>query len=185
MSKNIVVLSGSPRKGGNTDTLAAAFIEGAQTAGKNVTLFRVADMKIGGCLGCEGCEQKGVVCVQKDSMLEIFDALQNADALVLASPVYYFSVSAQLKLAIDRIYALRRICKNNGVKIPIKKAALLMPCADETIDTASGAIEMLKHMCAYYKWENGGAIIATGLHKPGDIDGRAELEEARELGRSI
>ena len=91
---NIVLLSGSPRKGGNTDRLAAAFIEGAESAGKSVTLFRVADMKIGGCLGCGHCFEEKGVCVQKDDMVGILNALGKADTIVLASPVYYFSVTA-------------------------------------------------------------------------------------------
>ena len=185
VSKNIVVLSGSPRKGGNTDKLAAAFVEGVQSAGKNVTLFRVADMKIGGCLACNGCEKEGVMCVQKDDMLKILDALLCADALVFASPVYYFSVSAQIKLAIDRIYALSRICDKNGTQITIKRAALLMPCEDTWPETAAGAHEIVDRMCDYYKWENAGSIIVTGVLDPGEIDGRDELEKARELGRKI
>jgi len=185
VSKNIVVLSGSPRKGGNTDKLAAAFVEGAQSAGKNVTLFRVADMKIGGCLACNGCEQEGTMCVQKDDMLEILDALLLADAVVFASPVYYFSVSAQLKLAIDRLYALSRICEQSGKPITIKRAALLMPCEDTWVETAAGAAEIVDRMCDYYKWENAGSIIVTGVLSPGEIEDRIELEKARELGRGI
>jgi len=128
MSNSIVLLSGSPRKGGNTDRLAAAFMEGAESAGKTITLFRVADMKIGGCLGCGHCFEEKGVCVQKDDMPEILDALRKADALVLASPVYYFGATAQIKLAIDRTYAL--LCE----KTPIKRAALLMTCGDSTAD---------------------------------------------------
>jgi len=185
MGNQIVVLSGSPRKGGNTDKMAEAFVEGAQAQGKSVALFRVADMKIGGCLGCDGCEQDGVMCVQKDDMLKILEALLSADTLVFASPVYYFSVSAQLKLAIDRIYALSRICGLKGREVPIKRAALIMPCEDETPDTAAGAVAMFERICDYYKWENCGAIIATQVLKPGEINGRIELDKARELGRGI
>jgi len=181
MSKNIVVLSGSPRKGGNTDILAAAFVEGAESAGKNVTLFRVADMKISGCLGCEHCfkeESKGV-CVLKDDMPQIVDALRKTDTLVLASPVYYFNITAQLKQAIDRIYVLVNEEKT------IKRMAMLLACEDDDIDTAGGAVAMFERWLAYEGWESAGVVIAGGVHNPGDINGHAELEKARALGREI
>ena len=100
MSKNIVLLSGSPRKGGSTDKLADAFIKGAESAGKSVALFRVADMAIGFCIGCSHCFDEKGVCILKDDMQTILDAIRKADALVFASPVYYCSVSAQLKLVL-------------------------------------------------------------------------------------
>ena len=179
MSNNIVLLSGSPRKGGNTDRLATAFKEGAESAGKNVTLFKVADMKIGGCLGCGHCFEEKGVCVQKDDMLQILNALRKADALVLASPVYYFGATAQIKLAIDRTYALL------SEKTPIKRAALLMTCGDSSDDAAEGAVVMYNHIRRYSKWEDAGVIIVAGLHEQGEIDGRTELEQARKLGQEI
>ena len=179
MSNNIVLLSGSPRKDGNTDRLAAAFVKGAESAGKNVTLFRVADMKIGGCRGCGHCFEEKGVCVQKDDMLGILNSLRKADALVLASPVYYFGVTAQIKLAIDRMYALI------SEKAPIKRAALLMTCGDSSADAAEGAVIMYNRIRSYSKWEDAGVIIAAGLHKPDEIEGRCELEQAWNLGQEI
>lgn len=179
MSENIVVLSGSPREGGNTDRLVAAFIAGAETAGKTVTLFRVADMSISGCLGCQHCFGSNGVCVQKDDMSMILSAMKKADTLVFASPVYYFSLTAQLKLAIDRTYAL---IKN---KPPIKKAALLLTCGDSTAAAAKGSVATYQGICAHSKWEDAGVITAPGLHAPDEIEGRDELEKARELGLLI
>jgi len=179
MSKNIVVLSGSPRKEGNTEKLAAAFIDGVKSAGKNIVVFRTADMKIGGCRGCMHCFKEKGVCVQKDDMPTVLEALKTADALVLVSPVYYFDMSAQLKLAIDRTFALL------SVGTPIKKAALLMTCGDSSEEAAEGAIVTYKSICSYSKWEDAGVIIAAGLHKPGEIEGREELEKARVLGCKI
>ena len=179
MSKKIVVLSGSPRKEGNTERLAAAFIEGAKSAGKSVMVFRAADMKIGGCLGCCHCFEEKGVCIQKDDMASILKALVTADALVLVSPVYYFDMTAQLKLALDRTFALL------SVGTPIKKAALLMTCGDDSEKVANGAVTTYKDICSYSEWEDAGVIIAPGLHKPVEIDGRVELEQARKLGRGI
>jgi len=179
MSKNIVVLSGSPRKEGNTSILAAAFVKGAKSAGKNVTMFWVADMKIGGCKGCRHCFKEKGICAQKDDMPPVLEALKTADAIVFASPVYYFDMSAQLKLAIDRMYALL------SVGTPIKKAAFLMTCGDDSEKVAEGAVVTYNNICAYSKWEDAGVIIATGLSKPGKIEGRAELEKAKQLGMEI
>jgi len=179
MSANIVVLSGSPRKEGNTEKLAAAFIEGAKSAGKNVVVFRTADMKIGGCIGCKHCFVEKGVCVQKDDMPPVLEALKIADAVVFVSPVYYFDMSAQLKLAIDRTFALL------SVGTPIKKAALLMTCGDSTEKTADGAVVTYHSICTYSKWVDAGVIIATGLHKPGEIEGRVELHKAKQLGIEI
>jgi multimeric flavodoxin WrbA len=179
MSKNIVVLAGSPRKNGNTDKLAASFIDGAKSAGKTVTLFRVADMKIGGCLGCRHCFEEKGVCVRKDDMQGILDALLKADALVLASPVYYFGVTAQLKLAIDRTFALL------SVGMPVTKAALLMTSGGGGVAAADGAVTMFEKMCAFSEWDNAGTVIAGSLMKDGEIDTRGELEQAWKLGAEI
>ena len=175
MSSKIVVLSGSPRKNGNTDKLAAAFVEGAVSAGKSVEIFRVADMKIAGCLGCAHCFTEPGTCVQKDDMAQILEALKTADVFVLASPVYFWDVTAQLKLAIDRTYALLRAERKT------KRAAMLLTCGSRV-----GATElMFQTMCEFSKWENAGVIVESGLHGPDAINGREVLERARALGREI
>ncbi len=179
MDKNIVVLSGSPRKGGNTDTLAAAFANGAKAAGNSVTLFRTADMSIGGCLGCGHCFLEKGVCVQKDDKPRILDAIHKADTLALASPIYYWSVTAQLKRAIDRLYPLI------SDKAPIRRAAMLLTCGNENKDVTEGAIFMLDRLCRAYGWDKAGVVTAPGLHEIGDIVGRAELDDAEEFGKSI
>ena len=103
----IVVLNGSPRPKGNTAALIAAFREGAESRGHEVTVLPVGTMKIGGCKGCEYCHTKGGgACVQKDDMAEVYPALAEAELLVLASPVYYFGLTGQLQSVISRFYAV-------------------------------------------------------------------------------
>ena len=179
MSKNIVVLSGSPRKDGNTDKLAAAFIEGAESAGNTVELFRVADMKIGGCRGCRHCFEEKGVCVQKDDMSEILGALRKADVMVMASPVYFFGVTAQLKFAVDRTFALL------SEERPTKRASLLMTAGRGGVDACEGAVAMYNRMCRHSNWDAAGVVIAGGLQGKDDIIGRPELEDARAFGREI
>ena len=176
MSKNIVVLAGSPRKESSTDRLVAAFTEGAKGAGHTVTTFRVADMKIGGCLGCNHCFQETGVCVQKDDMQTILYALRKADTLVLASPVYFWSVTSQLKSVIDRTYALLKEGSS------IKNAALLITCGDNSDAAAEPSIAMFRRICAYLKWKEAGILVVPGVHVPQDINGRPELERAKQLG---
>jgi NAD(P)H-dependent FMN reductase len=179
MSKRIVVISGSPRKEGNTVRLTEAFIEGAKAAGKEISLFMAAGLHIGGCRGCGSCFKHEGVCVQQDDMPPILEALRKADALVLASPVYFFSVSAQVKLVVDRCFALLQ------VGMPVRRAALLMTCGDASETAAASSVSMFRQICAYQKWEEAGVVIAPGLHNPGEIDGRPELGQARRLGESI
>ena len=178
MSKNILILSGSPRKDGNTDLLAEAFAQGARSAGKDVTIFRTADMNIGGCRGCEYCFSHNSTCIQNDDMGKIIEAIRKSDALVIASPVYYFFLTGQIKLAIDRFYAMYQ----EGM--PIKRYALLMTCGDKEY-VAKPSIDMLNMAGGLLKWEHAGTIIAPGLHDAGEIKGRKELDEAKLLGEKI
>lgn len=98
---NILALSGSPRWGGNTDLMMDAFKKGAEEAGARVEVLRVADMDIKPCTHCDGCRETGE-CVIADDMKEIYEKLVKADGLILASPIYFGSVSAYIKAAIER-----------------------------------------------------------------------------------
>jgi multimeric flavodoxin WrbA len=120
--------------------LTEAFIEGAKNAGNRVSLFKVAGLIIGGCRDCGHCFKHKGVCIQKDDMPPILDELRKADVLVLTSPVYYFGVSAQLKLTIDRFFALLE----EGMAV--KHAALLMTCGDATDAAAASSISMFRQI---------------------------------------
>jgi multimeric flavodoxin WrbA len=103
----ILVLNGSPRPKGNTAALIAAFREGAESAGHQVSVLQVGTMNIGGCKGCEYCHTKGGgACIQKDEMAEVYPALAESEMLLLASPVYYHGLSGQLESVISRFYAV-------------------------------------------------------------------------------
>jgi len=179
MPKNILILSGSPRKGGTTDKLVSAFIAGAESANKKATLFRVADQTINGCLGCIHCRNNNTGCIQSDDMTAITEAFKTSDAIVFASPVYFFTFSAQLKLAIDRTYAVP------NDKSSIKRAALLLSCGDSSGNAAEGAIVTYKHMLSYRKWEDAGVILVPGVRSISDTDKQEKLEQARKLGATI
>ena len=123
MSKNILVLTGSPRKNGNTDRLAQAFIDGAIEAGHQVQRFDAGRKRINGCTACDACWSKGTACVFTDGFTELEPMLEAADVLVIASPLYWSTFPAQLKAAIDKLYAYVSPACQHPLKI--KESALL------------------------------------------------------------
>lgn len=104
--KHIVILSGSPRKNGNTNLLCRQFQQGAEEAGHSVRFIPLAEKRIGFCRACDVCMRNGGACIQKDDMEDILCAFQQADVVVLATPVYFYGVSAQMKACIDRTYPI-------------------------------------------------------------------------------
>lgn len=109
----VLSISGSPRKGGNTETVLAAFMKGAADAGAETKTVRLADLKFRNCKGCNACCKKGS-CVISDELTSLFDDVLEADVLVLASPIYSMSVTAEMKGFIDRgqfIWARKFILK--------------------------------------------------------------------------
>ncbi len=174
---NILVLNGSPRPNGNTAAMVSAFSEGATENGHQVTVVNVCQKKIAGCLACEYCHQKDSSherqCVQQDDMQEIYPVLEEAEMIVLASPVYYHSFTGQLQCAINRIYALDKP-KN------LKKAALILSSGSE--DVYGGAIyEYQNSFLDYLKLENMG--IFTAFDKQNKSE--EKMNELREFGRSL
>jgi multimeric flavodoxin WrbA len=117
---NILVLNGSPRPGGNTSAMVHAFADGAILKGHTVTIIDVCRKKIQGCLGCEHCHRSGHgECIQKDDMQEVYQALETAEMIVIATPIYYFGFSGQLQCAIHRTYAI-------GIPKNLRKAMLIL-----------------------------------------------------------
>ena len=125
MGKNVVILNGSPRLNGNTAVLLQAFSEGATAAGHEVCRFDLSTMNVHPCIGCcGGGKDPNHPCTQRDDMGQIYSAILKADVVVWASPMYYWSVSAQLKIAIDRLFALAEGVP--GFVHPEKDVVLLM-----------------------------------------------------------
>lgn len=175
----IVVLIGSPRKGGNTDILAHSFIDGAKK-NHDVEAVCVTDLKITGCTGCDFCYLDiNHRCVKKDGMQDIYEKLAPAGVIVIATPVYFYGVSSQLKSIIDRLH--NPIRKN----FKVKKLILLSVAAD-TIPTVFDSVKtMYDSVLKYFSLEDGGVITVFGVEKKGNIYGNNALKEAYELGESI
>lgn len=177
MSK-IVVLVGSVRKGGNTDLLAQAFTEGAGKK-NDVEIVSVADYKVNPCIGCNSCfKREGNRCFQNDDMSVIYDKLRNADTLVVASPVYFYGISAQLKAMIDRLHTPMRD------EFHIKKLALILVGA-ATLPELFDAIKMQYQLVLnFFHLEDAGMVLVRGAKDKGDVKEEA-LKEAYELGASL
>lgn len=174
---HIVVLTASPRKGGNTAIMANAFKEGAEEAGNTVEVIDVAAKKIAPCRACKYCFTHGGDCAIDDDMTGVRERLKGADMVVFASPVYWFDVSAQMKLAIDRMYAFA------GCGFSFSKVALLLDSGSDGVYDA--AIAAYRAMNAYLKWEDMGIVTIPGMVEKGDMADNPKLAEARALGASL
>ena len=181
MGKKIIVLNGSPRRNGNTSALVAEFCAGAESAGHSVTEFWLGGMKINGCRGCcAGGKDPASPCVQKDDMEKIYPAYREADVVVLASPLYYWTISGQLKCAFDRLFAVAE-CDPNYAN-PRKESALLMAAEGNGFEET---LYWYDRIMGHIHWKDLGKVLCGGVMNEGDIAGKPELEEARKLGASI
>ena len=148
----VLILQGSPRANGNTAWMAEEYKKASEAAGHDVTLVNVAKKKIAGCLACEYCHNKGNgACIQKDDMQELYPLIQEAEALVLAAPIYYFTLSAQIQAPIQRVYNMMTPPK-------VKKMALLLSSYSPGVYVA--AIAQYKYLYEFWKFENTGIVTA-------------------------
>ena len=175
MSKHILILSGSPRKGGNSDLLCDEFAKGAQEAGHQVEKIRVQEQKIGPCLACYGCRGTGV-CVQKDDMASILEKMVAADVLVLATPVYFYSMDGQLKTLIDRTLPRYTEIRNKEVWF-IATAAAGKGAMERTIDALRGFTDCLPGA------QVNGVIYGSGVYQKGEVLETRALQEAYQAGK--
>ncbi len=174
----ILVLTGSPRKGGNSATLADHFIRGAKEVGHSIERFDAAFKNVHPCIACNACGMDGP-CVFKDDFEFVRKHIIDADCVVFATPMYYFGISAQLKAVIDRFYAI-----NGSIHVP-KKAVLLMTYANTA---ASEAVPIKSHydvLLKYLGWTDAGQVIAPGVWPVGAIERTKYPEQAYRLGKEI
>lgn len=179
--KNIVVITGSPRKGGNSDKMANAFIKGAASQGHKLAKIAAADMNIHGCHACDACYSTEKPCIFHDDFNQIAGAILEADVIVLATPMYWFSFSAQIKALIDRWYSLNR--SQEGLKG--KKECVLLACGADDREHFEGLERTYEIMAEYLQWKDAGRVIAPGVSAVGDIENTDALEMAEALGRKI
>lgn len=181
MHKKILILNGSPRKNGNTKALADAFTRGAEQAGNTVTVFSLDSMNIHPCKGClGGGRDPSHPCVQRDDMDLIYPVYREADIVVLATPLYYWSVTGQFKAAFDRLFAVAEC--DPEYKVPVKQAALLMAAGSQEFEEVTFWYD---HLMEHLGWQSIGKVLLGDVLYPDDGKERPELREAEDLGASI
>ncbi|WP_319579665.1 NAD(P)H-dependent oxidoreductase [uncultured Methanospirillum sp.] len=179
MSQSVLILSASPRKGGNSDLLCDQFMKGAVESGNHVEKISVQDKKINFCIGCMTCQTNGGKCGLNDDMGEILEKMIKADVLVMATPIYFYNMDAQLKVLIDRTCSRYQEISN-------KKAYLITTCAD-TSETASdvtiGGFRVFLDCLNNVK--EAGIISAVDVTYVGDIKDKPEMNLAYQMGKSV
>ena len=179
MSKKVLILSSSPRKGGNSETLAVAFAKGAQEAGHQVETVYLREKQYGFCKGCFACLKLGH-CVIQDDAVEIAAKMHDADVLVFATPVYYYCVSGQLKTMLDRANPLF------GTDYAFTKAYLLATAAEAEPETVEGTEKAIQGWVdCFDRCELAATVFAGGVNGIGDIVGHPALERAYQVGKEI
>ena len=176
----ILVINGSPHPHGTTSLLRDAFEEGAKSKGHSITTFHAGQETLHSCLGCDHCRTADEGCVYKDGMETLNPLLLEADCVVFVTPLYYFGMSSQLKMVIDRFYA-----NNAKLREQNKKAVLLAACGDADEWTLDALDHHYHALCTYLRWENAGEINAIGMYTPDDLKGSDYIEKARALGSSL
>lgn len=180
MSRKILVLQGSARKNRNTATLAKEFCRGAEEAGHEITYISLAGMTINGCRDCKHCFSHEGQCIQQDDMQKIYEYLHTHDTLVLATPVYFFGMTAQIKAPLDRMYA------GLGKPFGIKSMALLVTFQDSNEAIVQPLIDQYRIMTEFCKYQDEGMVYVNDLNVDEvDINKSPKLQDAFELGRSF
>lgn len=179
MSKKVLIISSSLRKGGNSEMLAKEFEKGALKAGNEVEIVSLRDKSIGFCRGCLACLKLGK-CVIGDDAVEIAEKMKNADVLVFATPVYYYSVSGQLKTMLDRANPLY------DSDYRFTDVYLLAAAAENENTTVEGAEKAVQGWIdCFGRARLSGVIFAGGVNDLGDIAGHKGLTEAYEAGKNV
>ena len=181
MSKNVLIISGSPNRYGNSDLLCEEFKRGALEAGNEVEKIFLRDKKIGYCVACQYCKKNGESgpCAIKDDMAEILEKMLKADVIVMASPVYFYGIDAQIKTVIDRTYACWKDIKDKELYYIISCAENADACVDMAVENFNGWEICLPN--AVRK----GVVYGKGVYVPGEIKGKRAMTDAYEMGKMV
>lgn len=180
MNKKVLIISASPRKGGNSDTLCDQFMLGAKEAGNNVEKIFLKDKEINYCTGCGVCNNIGKGCVQKDDMAEILEKMIAADAIVMATPVYFYTMNGQMKTFIDRICARYTEINNKDFYFIATAAEGRKQAIERTVEEFRGLTD-----CCLTGAKEKGIIYGVGVWNIGDIKGTKAMTEAYEMGKTV
>lgn len=179
MSKNVIVISTSPRKNGNSEMLADEFVRGAKEAGNNAEKISLYDKTIGFCKGCFSCK-KTHKCIIRDDVESILQKMLAADVVVFATPIYYYEMCGQMKTLLDRCNPMY------FSEYSFRDIYLLAPAADDDGGAIDGAVNGLKGWIACFpKTGLAGTVFAGGVNAVGEIKGHPSLKKAYEMGKAV
>ncbi len=179
MNKKVLILSGSPRKLGNSDILCDEFMKGAEDSGNEVKKIRISEKKIGFCEGCYYCQKSGGICAKKDDMEEILDDILKSDVIVMATPVYFYSIDAQLKAVFDRTVA-------KWTQIKDKEFYYIMTAAEDSENVMNCTLECLRGLTACFEGsKEKGIIEAKGVYEKGEVKNTKYVKQAFEMGKNV
>lgn len=182
MARKMALLLGSPRHGGNSEVLAEAFLKGAK--GFDVTTVRLNDLTLRGCTDCRKCWSTGEHCVLNDDMHKVYAALDDAEVIAFATPLYFYTWPAQVKPVWDRLLPYY----SDASKIDAKgRTAVLLATAGDGNDSCFAGLKATFELaCGYCKWKIAGMVFASGVYTVGEMAGHADvLKKAEELGASL
>ena len=179
MSKKVLVISTSPRKGGNSDTLADAFAQGAREVGHTVEKITLYDKTIGFCRGCLSCQTTQHCAIHDDAEPIVWKML-TADVIVFATPIYYYGMCGQMKTLLDRSNPLY------SAEYRFRDIYLLAAAGEEDEHTVDGAVTGITGWVdCFEKARLSGTVFAGGVTAVGDIQNHPAVQKAREMGRTL
>ncbi len=179
MKKNVLIVSSSPRRAGNSDLLCDQFLQGAQEAGHHAEKLFLRDFKVNYCVGCGHCVENKGVCTQKDDMADMAQKLRKADVIVLATPVYFYTLSAQLKTFIDR-------CCPYYTQLTDKDFYFILTAAETDLDLMTRTVESLRGFTSCLdRPREKGIVYGVGAWEKGEIVGSPAMAQACEMGRNV
>jgi len=187
---DVLVFLGSPRKKGNSELLTAALLEGVRQAGGSPEIIRLCDLKISPCISCGGCDKTGR-CVVEDDMTPLYEKIISTDKIIVASPIFFYGVTAQTKAFIDRTQALwnrKRLLQKKGewLENPDRKGFFVSVAATSGARIFEGAVLTMKYGYDAMDLHYAGDFLVTGPDRRGDIKKYAQkLDEAREAGKNF
>ena len=175
----IIVLVGSVRRDGNTELLAKSFADGIGI-NHEVELISMADYHIQPCIGCNHCfTSENNCCVLKDDMDKIYEKLMLAETVIIASPVYFYGISAQLKTLIDRLHTPLRN------RFSVRRLGLILVGAATLPDLFDSVLLQYQMICRFFNLEDIGTVLVSGAKEKGDVSHGDGLKRAYELGQKV
>lgn len=181
MAKKIVVITGSPRKNGNSIAMTEAFIEAAVKKGHEVVRFDATKENVGGCIACESCFKNGRACAINERFGVIAEAIENADVIVFTMPVYWYTIPAQIKAIIDKLFSFCTAQKD----VSGKKCALIACCEEDDMTVLDGVRIPIERTAALLGWEMAGTVLVPSVYKVGDIEKTDGCARAAALAEAL